>query len=282
VLTLVLILLVLWFVLGAFLAAWTLFFQGYIYSEPARDLHWRAPAAGTALALFLTVWVLLVRGNPGRLGVLTDFTASDEREWSELWTVDRDGKKLVYYKRIGTPPLYRSRGEPNGRPLPTRPEGILVKDGDKEVIFKPDRDANGKFKVEEVSFLGSKQTQMLKYRDERGRVMTEDQPGRVSTFRTGWFLANLLLNGLHLAVWWVCLWLLLQFQWSHALGLALVMWLVMMLAVLPPVFRYAERSAAPAPPPAAASAEPGAGGGHRNLERAAGFIFGVCFPEKSS
>ena len=34
-----------------FLFAWTLWFQAYIYTEPATQLWWRAPAAGTALAL---------------------------------------------------------------------------------------------------------------------------------------------------------------------------------------------------------------------------------------
>src|SRR5207245_4776204 len=37
----------------------TLFLQGYVYSEPAPALHWRAPATAGALFLFLLVWCLL-------------------------------------------------------------------------------------------------------------------------------------------------------------------------------------------------------------------------------
>jgi len=47
------------------------------------------------------------------------------------------------------------------------------------------------------------------------------------------------LNFLHLGLWFVCLWVFVRFQWSHALGLAIIMWLVMTLAVLPMVFEQA-------------------------------------------
>ncbi len=51
---------------------------------------------------------------------------------------------------------------------------------------------------------------------------------------------NLLLNGLHLVVWFACLWLLLRFQWPHALGMALVCWLVVTVIVIPPLLNKAE------------------------------------------
>src|SRR5215469_15735149 len=57
--SLVVVLLVVFAVLSLLLAAWTLFFQGYIYSEPVEAIYWRAPAAGAALTLFLLIWMVL-------------------------------------------------------------------------------------------------------------------------------------------------------------------------------------------------------------------------------
>ena len=43
---LILTVILVWVVLMVVLGAGTLWLQGYIYSEPAADLYWRAPAAG--------------------------------------------------------------------------------------------------------------------------------------------------------------------------------------------------------------------------------------------
>src|SRR5947207_8587629 len=60
VLILTLLLLLLFVVVSGFFAAWSLWFQGYLYSEPAPVLPWRAPAAGAAVAAFVALWVVLV------------------------------------------------------------------------------------------------------------------------------------------------------------------------------------------------------------------------------
>ena len=65
----------------------------------------------------------------------------------------------------------------------------------------------------------------------------ESGPDGIATaFRLGRFLVNMFLNFFHFCLWFICLWLLLRFQWSHALGLAFVMWIAMSLAVLPMLF----------------------------------------------
>ena len=46
-------------------------------------------------------------------------------------------------------------------------------------------------------------------------------------------MGNLLLNALLLAVCFVALWLLLTFQWPHALGQAVVLWLMLLFALAP-------------------------------------------------
>jgi hypothetical protein len=57
-------------------------------------------------------------------------------------------------------------------------------------------------------------------------------------FSLGRLIWNLLFNFGHLLGWFLGLWLLLRFQWSHALGLAIVLWVVMMLVVLPMMLNY--------------------------------------------
>jgi hypothetical protein len=231
---LILILLVVWFVLIVLLAAWTLWFQAYIYSEPVGEIWWRAPAAGTAVAVFVCLWVVLDYGTDGRYRPLHEFSAREADIYSDLWVVNQDGKEDHYMR--GADNQYRNK---NGKGLPTRPNKIIAsqtKDGDKQV-FEPERDEKGRFKVEKNA--------ALRYyeKDNPKRYMEETALGQVSVFHFGWLVMNLVLNFVLLAVWWVALWLLLRFQWSHALGLAVVFWGVMLLFVLPPVLTYAENVA---------------------------------------
>ena len=54
---------------------------------------------------------------------------------------------------------------------------------------------------------------------------------------------NLIVNLLYGGVWFACLWLLLRFQWPHALLQALVAWIVTLLFVVAPLLNYAEHVA---------------------------------------
>jgi hypothetical protein len=209
------------------LAAWSLFFQAYIYEQPAQGLlTWRAPAAGAAVTAFVAAWALLAQKADHKLGLLFDFSASEGKEFKELWTTDKEGHKLGHYKLVGgEKPRFLLNGNTAAKKeLPTRPDGILVVEDGAEVLFKPDRDAEGHFK--------SREGEWLEYRDARGRVMIENQWGKVGRFRFGWFLANVGLNLLFLAAWVAVLWLLLEFQFWHALGQAVVVWLALELFVL--------------------------------------------------
>jgi hypothetical protein len=76
----------------------------------------------------------------------------------------------------------------------------------------------------------------VQYVDERGWVIEENKygpNGEPYVSRWGRFLVNLFLNFFHLVLWFLCLWLLLRFQWPHALGFAVVMWLIVTLSILP-------------------------------------------------
>ncbi len=249
-LNLVLVLLLVWFVLSVVLAAWTLLFQGYIYSEPAANIWWGAPAAGTALTVFLVLWVVLDYRAPGRYRELQEFSFTEaEKSYDELIVPNRDGKEEKYLRKKSAQNRWEYLNSATLKPLPSRPDRVIVVEDGQRYTFEPDKDAHGKFKVAP--------NELLRYRDSRGREMVEGYLGQVSTRHYSWLFGNLLLNFLHGVIWFLCLWLLLRYQWTHALGLAVVFWAVMTLIVLPMVFRLAEKVAHErAPPPTKAASAP--------------------------
>jgi hypothetical protein len=248
---LLLVYLLVWATIVVFLGAGTRWLQNAIYSEPAAGLYWRAPVAGTVLALFLALWAWLDFRAPGRYTTLFLFSPNEEKEFGELRAVvKKDGKEReVSYSLRRTPrglPEYREVAPPYRR-LASHPEAIIVKENGQDVRFDAERDANQKFKIE--------QGQSLHYIDSQGRVMSEDTVGRLSTFRWSYFLPNILLNLGHFLLWFVCLWVLLRFQWSHALGLAVIFWIVMTILIVPMLLTTVEGMASPGA--AAASARVG-------------------------
>ena len=232
VLTMLLILLVVGFSLAILLAAGTLFIQGYLYSEPVGAIFWRAPAAAGALTAFLGFWCFVnyraADPNATQLPYETLFTSVGPEDTGKiepaLW-VDRAGVRTHYrvYKYEGTPLTFEYRAE--GKTL--KPEdkcigAIIVKEGDPkephEMRFVPQYGAG-------------------KYVEEGGmRYMTMDKNlGRIYTPRPGRSTAMVLLNLIHFGVWFAVVWLLLRFQWPHALGLAAVFWLAMTWLVVPQI-----------------------------------------------
>jgi hypothetical protein len=243
VLVLVLLLLLTWFVLTVLLAGFTLLVQGMLYTEPTEGVLWRAPVAGAALTLLLSVWLVLDYRHPTQYRELQGFSAEDDLEpFPELRIVNRDGKEEVFKLRRN------SRGQLeyqlDGRPLPGRPNKLVAvaKDGHK-YTFEGIRDDKGRF----VPGPGGAAV----YRcAETGWETDEVQLGFVKIYHRGRFWGNVLLNGVHLLAWFLCLWPLLRFQWPHALGMALAAWGVMTLFVVPPLLNRAEAVAAqrnPAP-----------------------------------
>jgi hypothetical protein len=266
VLSLIFFLLIVWLVLCLGLAAWTVWFQNYAYLEAVDGVYWRAPLVGTILALYLCFWCVLsyraVRADPKSPNpYATTFTFNPTRDqvYPVIWTVthsrqpaedgkaEEDVQTRTRYELVKTPngpAHYRKDGLVNGAELPPRPEEIIVKDGDEEVSFKPDRDAHGNFKVEEVGgYFTPAQKKPLRYRNARGRVMEEGNLGVLTYSRTGQIIVNCLLNFVHFVVWFVCLWLLLRFQLGHSILIALACWLAMTFCVIGPLFTRAETAA---------------------------------------
>jgi hypothetical protein len=235
-------------VLSLLLAAWTLFFQGYIYSEPVSAIYWRAPAAAGALTFFVVIWVFLDYRSivkptaEGRYHPLQDFSAHETETYEEITILNRDRKKVLYKRtRQDNHSVYLSKG----KALPDRPLEIIATDENGEHIFKPKTDAKGTFQ---------KENGQVRYYEEGNpkRYMDESTIGQITIFHFGWMLMTLILNFVFLIVWFACLWLLLRFQWSHALGLAFAAWLIS-LFILPMILTQAERVRKESlPPPATA------------------------------
>jgi len=272
---LLIIFLVVFLILAIILGAATLGVQGYIYSEPVANIAWRAPAAAAGIALLLALWALLDYSTikPEQADLPFDtvfrFNPSETIELDKFWSVrspsldapPEQEKRILYTRRTTSVADYV---DPQGRRW-ERVDGdgvmraiVAELPGGQEVRFEPHpvevtdpNNPNGpKMKVFDTRT--NKEAFPGYYQVKGPRKML--QIGVVSVFRWGLFLGNLLLNALFLGVCFVCLWLILRFQWTHALGLGVVLWLVLSLVVMPMLLaktqEVARQRAASQPPTA--------------------------------
>ncbi len=234
----VVILALLWLALVLLLWFGSAWFQDFLYSEPAAQLYWRAPVAGAILIGWLGFWCYLDYKRPGRYPAPYDFSASEKRSFDELWSM-REGKKVQYKRSSAGKGAFGGRVEFKETSFPyrtwQRSEAIIVMEDGAEVRFEAERDKDNNFKVQ----TGSE----LRYVDPKGRVMTESSLGQLYTFRWSVFFVFAFLNLFLLVLWFACLWLLIRFQWAHALGLAAMFWLLSVALIVPMVLAKAEEAA---------------------------------------
>jgi hypothetical protein len=229
--------------LAILLAAGSLAIQGYIYNEPVGDIFWRAPAAAAVVTAFLGFWCFLnYRARDPKAqelpyeALFTSVGGEDAGQAErELWA-ERAGGKTHYrrYTITGVVDRYEYHDSNNKRLAHDKNiEAIIVKEGDPKQPV-------------EVRFIAKHDED--KYVEEGGsRFMTVANFGRIYTPRPGRSRVMLFLNALHFAVWFLTIWLLLRFQWSHALGLAAAIWLAMTMLVGPLIFAKIPRREPPAP-----------------------------------
>ena len=225
------------------LFAGTLLLQGSLYSEPVNHLFWRGPAAALVLTAFVAVWCYIAYRSPGNYNTIFEFSAATDRDhFDHFWSVKR-GRENLYVSKRNSAGRFEYRGKDTNKTWSRSDsegvvEAVIVEDSDGEKVrFEAELTPDGKFKAAPG--------EPVRYVEVNGkrRVMTDNDIGNVSIARTGRVFANILLNFLHLIVWFAVLWLLLRFQWSHALGLAVVLWLIMTFAIMPMLFRRAEDAA---------------------------------------
>ena len=201
---------------GVLFAAGTLVIQGYWYSRPVEGIAWRSAVAAVIVGAYFGLWCWLEAQWPGRYETLLRFNPTETKEFDKIWSVrtgERGTEEILFTRS------HDARGRvvylsPDGRPWQRSGEGgmmttIIVEEDGERRRFEAETE-KGAFK------------DPLRYVEVggRGRVMTGDALGEVTVTRWGWLVGNLLLNLAHLAVWFVGLWLVLEFQWPHALGLA--------------------------------------------------------------
>jgi hypothetical protein len=265
-LLLALVLLLVAFVLSVLFWVGSLWFQAYIYESPSEGLAWRGPAAGAALAAFLALWCLLdyrtgfVQATVAKVPFDTwwDFTITatyPRQPVKRFWSVkkDQEGKeKVTEYVQHRTGGLGSGLQyvDPQNNNLPWSREGsgivravILEEDGQK-VRFNAQL-TDGKFKDEPARYVEEGGTRSITEEDVKRGQLTETYPLRLVVY--------LVLNVLHLGLWFVCLWLLLRYQWTHALGLGVVLFVATSLLVFPLLMSLTKDAVRqkPAPEPAA-------------------------------
>ena len=146
------------------------------------------------------------------------FSAKVVSEKPTLFKKQTTGKGSVEYRTTADEPWRRET------PDQKIPRAILLDDKGKEMRFETRLTPDFKFPPGGENF-------PVYYQVGGRRVM--EQLGKVTVFRWGQLFVNLFLNLLHFGLWFVCLWLLLRFQWPHALGFAVILWLTMTLVPLP-------------------------------------------------
>jgi hypothetical protein len=236
---LILVLLIVLVVLVILVTAWSMWFQAFLYTEPSQGLVWRGPAAAGAIMAVLLVWVVLEYRSQARehrdgyyFGPIWSSTSTRSPEpFKELRVVEGNTEK-VYVRRKGTGE-YHLPTQPDKK-LGGTPPHVIVEENGKRSKFEPERDAQGKFKRRK----NRSGQEDLRYVDEKGRVMVEGRLGELETFSFGLFVGNLLLNLLLVAACFLSFWLLVRFQWLHALGHAVVLALLILFCAMPSMLDY--------------------------------------------
>ncbi len=256
---LALLLVLTFLVLAALLWGGTRLIQAALYETGEPDLYWRAPAAAAALTAFFGVWALLNyrAAEPGQAELpfdgLFNFTTEQvsERPVPEFWVL-RGERQMKYTSRVlpSTPPRREYKDE-NGQVW----QAERAADGDTIVIQEGKDKTPVRFKAVMPSDT-RKERHVERYVEEGGRRYldgdTFGRNGLIMTPRGGGSFVRVAINVLHFVAWFVVLWLLLRFQWPHALGLAAALWLVMTF-VAPYLFReFVKVKAAKAAPTQAA------------------------------
>lgn len=223
-----------------------IFIQGYFYTEPTEGLLWRGPVAAAVLTFFFALWCWLNafsrEASPLDIPFDTLFRFSPRVELvkqpvAKLWSIKKGNPEPVEYRMHKIPVAGQVRYEYREAAVGGRPwnsanvEAVLIQVNGEKLRFEPRKAAEGGYR----EFVNDQGWVMLEYDTGISGLPTMSRLDRLGV--------NLLLNLSHLGLWFVLLWLLLHFQWSHALGLALILWAIVTLLVLPMLLTQAVQGA---------------------------------------
>lgn len=219
---------------GVIVAVTTIILQGYWYTSQVEGVGWRSVVCGATVGLYFAIWCWIEAKAPARFDTLIQFVPRETVEFDQIWSVRKSDRGTVEipYRRTRT-----SRGtlmfvDADQRPWQRSDGGmmtaIIVEEKGERKRFEAELDERGAFKYTEG--------RPLRFVEVGGsRFMTETALGQITTLRYGLLFGNFFWNLVHLLVWFAGLWLLMQFQWPHALMLAALAWLLFALVVWPVV-----------------------------------------------
>jgi hypothetical protein len=206
----------------------SLFIQGYFYEGPTADLYWRAPAAAGAVTLFLAFFCLLAKKYD--VDTVFRFTSGSEKPFDSFYSV-LNGKETRFV-RDKDKKSFVDENQRNKNWGWNSSDGvvdtiIVIEDGNR-VAFKADLTPQGKPRDPAKG---------IRYLEEGGggRLITGDDLGSITKPQPGRTFLMILVNIIHFVVWFLAIWLLLEYQWPHAFLLALPFWAATTLVVLPPM-----------------------------------------------
>jgi len=229
----------------------SLFIQRYLYNEPADKLPLRAAVGGLLLGCFLTAWVYVNTRADGenKYGVIHQFSPNDRSAPVAKFQAVRQypaskREETVAFERqtVGSGQKYKSA---DGKEFALNTAdylttALLVDDAGKPVRYEAVLQNN--------TYVGEKY--QFKEKDG-GRTVEWSKPfdaaeplAVVSPSGFTVFLA-LLLNVLHLVVWFAVFWPVLRFNVGHAIGLAVVFFAMSTVLLMPLLFESNKVAKAP-------------------------------------
>jgi len=222
----------------------TVWAQGYFYENTTEDLYWRAPAAAGALALFYLAWLAYESRRPNTTDTIFRFSHAETQEFDRFISVRRneEGEEEIRFERRAIGAGRFEFRDDQGRPWARSRSGMMVA----LIIEEPAADPSAppvrrRFLAEMspdgktfATQLAGGTTRPIRYIEENGRrFIMEDQLGKIISYQRGRLVLNVVVNLLHGVLWFLVLWLLLEYPWPHALLGASVCWLMMTLGVVP-------------------------------------------------
>lgn len=251
--TLLVVLVVVALALIALLWVTTLWAQSYFYDSPTEGLTWRAPAAAGAMTALFFLWALIEYSRPNTTDTIFRFSTQRSEEYDRFISIRKgeEGEQEIKYHKVTQGAGKFDFRDDKGRVWTRSSSGMMVaiileervdEGGESKTVprrFDAEMTADGKFNPR----ISSGIQQVLRYHENGGdRFIVEDQIGKVFHYRRSLLFYNVFLNLIHLVLWFVVAWMLLHFQWPHALILAIVAWLIMTIVVLPYVLSKAREA----------------------------------------
>jgi hypothetical protein len=248
--------------------------QGYFYSQPASWLPLRALAGGAVAAGFLTFWVYTNTraDSKDKYGTLFEFNSTASKPFDEFVAVrryltkDAEGKpregraKFVkvngnFIEGTDTSKVFKLTTADYLVTAIEVPEGEAKVRFDAE-LFVPDEAKPGElrpWKPGDAAQPTYSREMVRTFREANGRRYIEfsqlGTPGSMQSPSRGAWVGAVLLNVVHLVIWFVVFWPILRFGSGVALGLAAFFCAATMLLAMPILF---DRNKPPTPPPATA------------------------------